>query len=155
MYWIIGISVVVLALFIFLYRRYKMFAPALAGNHKDSEKLINLNDKNFNPYIKQGVTLVDFWADWCKPCKLQGPIISQLAEESTTKGLKICKLDVEKNPKVSKKLGIRSIPTIIIFKNGKVFEKFTGLKGKAVLQKAIKKAIEQIVDEILITKILT
>ena len=142
MYWTIGISIVILTLGFLMYRRYQMFAPALKGNHKDSEKLINLNDKNFKLSIKQGVTLVDFWADWCQPCKLQGPIVSQLAEDLSDNGVKICKLDVEKNPKISKEFGIRSIPTIIIFKNGKVIEQFKGIKGKAVLQKAINKIIE-------------
>ncbi len=138
---IIGVGIIILVLVIFMYRRYKMFAPALKGNHKDSEKLINLNDHNFKSQIKQGITLVDFWADWCQPCKLQGPVISELAEENSFKEVKICKFDVEKNPKASKQLGIRSIPTIIVFKNGKEIERFTGLKGKGVLQKAIKKAI--------------
>ncbi len=118
-----------------------MFAPALGGNHTDSEKLIILNDKNFNSYIKQGVTLVDFWAEWCQPCKLQGPIVSKLAEEISSNRVKICKFNVEENPKISKKFGIRSIPTIIIFKNGKVVEQLVGLKGKSALEKAVKKVI--------------
>ena len=142
MYWIIGIIVLVLVLGVFMYRRYKMFAPALNENHIDSEKLIKLNDKNFKPYIKQGVTLVDFWAEWCKPCKIQGPIVSQLAEEMSANGVKICKCDIEKNPKVAQNLGIKSIPTIIIFKNGKEVERLVGLKGKGALEKAMKKYIE-------------
>lgn len=119
-----------------------MFAPALGGNHVDSEKLIKLNDKNFKPYIKQGVTLVDFWAEWCKPCKIQGPIVSQLAEEMSANGVKICKMDIEKNPKVAQKLGVKSIPTIIVFKNGKEEERLVGLKGKGALEKTMKKYIE-------------
>ena len=141
MYWIIGISVVVVALGVFMYRRYKMFAPALAGDHKDSDKLIKLNDKNFKLYIKQGVSLVDFWAEWCKPCKMQGPVVSQLADELSANGVKICKFNVEKNQKISQKLGIKSIPTIIIFKNGKEVERMLGLKGKGALEKAMKKHI--------------
>lgn len=142
MYWIIGISIAVVLLGVWMYRRYKMFAPALGGDHQDSERLIILNDKNFKPYIKQGVTLVDFWAAWCQPCKLQGPVVSQLAEELSSNGVKICKLDVEKNPATSKEMGIKSIPTIIIYKNGKVFEQFVGLKGKPTLEKAMKRALE-------------
>ena len=141
MYWIIGIAVLLLVVGVFMYRRYKAFAPALSGNHVDSEKLIKLNDKNFKPYIKQGVALVDFWAEWCQPCKIQGPVVSQLADELSANGVKICKMDVDKNPKTSKQLGIKSIPTIIIFKNGKEFERLVGLKSKAVLQKAMKKAL--------------
>ncbi|MEN8125235.1 MAG: thioredoxin [Bacteroidota bacterium] len=140
MYSTIAIIMLLLAFGIFIYRRYKMFAPALGSNQKDSEKLIILNDKNFNSSIKQGVTLVDFWAEWCQPCKLQGPIVSQLADDISSNGVKICKFDVEKNPMISKKLGIRNIPTIIIFKNGKKVEQLVGLKGKAALEKAVKKA---------------
>lgn len=142
MYWIIGIVILVVILGVFMYRRYKMFSPAL-GNHEDSSKLINLNDNNFKAYIKQGVTLVDFWAAWCQPCKLQGPIVSQLADELSTNGVKICKMDIEKNPKIAKELGIKSIPTIVIFKKGKEYQKFVGLKGKGPLLKAMKKAIEE------------
>ena len=141
MYWIIGISVVVVVLGVFMYRRYKMFAPALTGDHKDSDKLIKLNDKNFKLYIKQGVSMVDFWAEWCKPCKMQGPVVSQLADELSANGVKICKFNVEKNQKISQKLGIKSIPTIIIFKNGKEVERMVGLKGKGALEKAMKKHI--------------
>ncbi len=141
MYWIIGISVVVIVLGVFMYRRYKMFAPALNENHKDSEKLIKLNDKNFKVFTQKGVSLVDFWAEWCKPCKMQGPIVSQIAEEMSANGVKICKFDVEKNPKISQKLGIKSIPTIIVLKNGKEVERLVGLKGKGVLVKAMKKHI--------------
>jgi thioredoxin 1 len=142
MYWIIGISVVVLVLGIFMYRRYKMFAPALAGDHVDSEKLIKLNDKNFKNYTKQGVSLVDFWAEWCQPCKIQGPVVSQLADELSANGVKICKMDVDKNPQTAKKLGIKSIPTIIILQKGKEVERLVGLKGKNVLLKAMKKYID-------------
>ena len=142
MYWIIGIGVLVVILGVFMYRRYKMFAPAL-GDHTDSEKLIILNDKNFKPFIKQGVTLVDFWADWCQPCKLQGPVVSALADELSTNGVKICKMDIEKNQKIAKEYGIKSIPTIIIFKKGKEHQRLVGLKGKGPLIKAMKKAIEE------------
>jgi len=143
MYWYIGIGLLVAVLGVFIYRRYKMFAPAFDKDAKDSEKLIKLTDKNFKAYTKQGISLVDFWAEWCQPCKLQGPVVSQLADELSANGVKICKLDVEKNQKISHELGIKSIPTIIIFKNGKPIEQFVGLKGKSFLMKAMKKAIEK------------
>ncbi len=105
---------------------------------KDSDKLIILNDNTFFSKIKTGVALVDFWAEWCQPCKIQGPIVSELAEEFHKKA-KICKLDVEHNKKVAYKLNIRNIPTIIIFKNGKEVQRFIGLKPKNVLKKALLK----------------
>lgn len=108
---------------------------------EQSEKLIILSDQNFKQQIKHGVVLVDFWAEWCQPCKIQGPIINQLAEENANEGIKIAKLDVEKNPKVSGELGIRNIPTMIVFKNGEIKEKLVGLKTKKVLEKTLQKFI--------------
>ena len=143
MNWLIGTGIIILILAAVIYRRYKMFAPALSGEQKDSDKLIKLNDKNFKTFTRKGVALVDFWAEWCKPCKIQGPIVSSLADEMSANGVKICKLDVEKNPAVSQKLGIRNIPTIIIFKDGKAVERLVGLKSKSALEKAMKKVIEE------------
>ncbi|OIO99455.1 MAG: thioredoxin [Bacteroidetes bacterium CG2_30_33_31] len=105
-------------------------------NSKVSDKLIILTDINFKNQISKGVTLVDFWADWCQPCKIQGPIISELADEIDGKA-KICKLDVQNNPKTSNELMIRNIPTIIIFKEGKPVKQFVGIKSKKVLLKAL------------------
>ncbi|MBN2664279.1 MAG: thioredoxin [Bacteroidales bacterium] len=105
---------------------------------QDSDKIIILNDNTFQHKIAAGVALVDFWAEWCQPCKIQGPIVSSLADEIDNKA-KICKLDVEKNKKIAGKLGIKNIPTIIIFKNGKEVERLVGLKTKAILKKALLK----------------
>ena len=105
---------------------------------KDSKNIILLNDSTFQYKISKGVALVDFWAVWCQPCKIQGPIVSDLADDMQGKA-KICKIDIEKNKKVAAKLEIRNIPTIIIFKNGKEVERLVGLKTKNVLKKAIAK----------------
>jgi len=105
---------------------------------QDSDKIIILNDNTFQHKIAQGIALVDFWAEWCQPCKIQGPIVSSVADEMHEQA-KICKLDVEKNQKIAGKLGIRNIPTIVIFKNGKEVERLVGLKTKAVLKKALNK----------------
>ncbi len=105
---------------------------------KDSDKITILNDNTFQQKISKGIALVDFWAVWCQPCKIQGPIVSDLAEEMHEQA-KICKLDVENNKKIATKLGIRNIPTIVIFKNGKEVERLVGLKTKGVLKKAMAK----------------
>ena len=105
---------------------------------KDSDKITILNDNTFQQKISRGVALVDFWAVWCQPCKIQGPIISELADEMHEQA-KICKLDVENNKKIATKLNIRNIPTIVIFKNGKEVERLVGLKTKGILKKAITK----------------
>ena len=120
------------------YKRYKSlkdYDPA-----SDSDKLVILADANFNKTIAKGVTLVDFWAVWCTPCKIQGPIVSEVAEELSDKA-KIAKLDVQANQKTAQQLGIRNIPTIIIFKDGKAVRKFVGVKSKSVLVKAVNEAL--------------
>jgi len=100
-------------------------------------KPVTLTDANFEKTIKQGVVLVDFWATWCGPCKRQAPIVEQLAKDFAGK-VKVGKVDVDKNRQVSSKYIIRSIPTIIIFKDGKVVERLVGLRSKAELEKTLK-----------------
>jgi len=118
------------------YRSLKNYDP-----EADSDKLVILNDSNFKSSIAKGASLIDFWAEWCTPCKIQGPIVSEVAEEMSDEA-KIAKLDVQNNQKTAKLLGIRNIPTILIFKDGKVFKKLVGVKTKAVLIKAIKEALK-------------
>jgi thioredoxin 1 len=115
-------------------KRYKMIKSM--SNAVDSEKLNILTDANFQRTISKGVTLIDFWAPWCTPCKIQGPIVSEVAEEIGDKA-NICKLDVDQNKKTAAKLKIRSIPTIMIFKDGKAVKQFVGVKTKSVLMKAL------------------
>ena len=107
---------------------------------KESKNVVILNDSTFDYKISKGVALVDFWAVWCQPCKIQGPIVSDLADDLQEKAL-ICKIDIEKNKKIATKLEIRNIPTIIIFKNGKEVERLIGLKSKNVLKKAVERHI--------------
>lgn len=135
-----GLLVILIIMFLWaFYKRYKSLKNYNPEN--DSDKLVILNDANFKRTISKGVTLVDFWAAWCTPCKIQGPIVSEIAEEMSDKA-KIAKLDVQNNQNAAKTLGIRNIPTIIVFKDGKVFEKFVGVKTKSVLMKAVKEALK-------------
>ena len=85
----------------------------------------------------EGPVLVDFWAKWCQPCKAIAPILEQLADDYDSK-LKICKLDIDGNKKVSAQYSIRGIPTLIMFKNGVVQEQKTGALLKAQLEEFIK-----------------
>jgi len=102
-----------------------------------SEKIVNLNEANFEHQIKRGVTLVDFWATWCMPCKIMVPALNDVAEELDGK-VKIAKVDVDKNQSLSAKFKVRSIPTLILFKDGKEINRFVGVKDKNYLLKQLK-----------------
>ena len=104
----------------------------------ETSKVIKLNENNFSASIQKGVVLVDFWATWCKPCLMLAPIIKDLADDMDGKA-KICKLDIDKNKKIAQKLQVRSIPTLIIFKNGKEVQRLVGIKPKRSLIKSIEK----------------
>lgn len=93
---------------------------------------IELNDDNFEDTIKEGVVLVDFWAPWCGPCRMLSPIIEELAGEFSEKA-KICKLDTDQFGEVSAKFGVRSIPTLIFFKDGEIKETLIGAQSKQAI----------------------
>lgn len=137
--WFLVGAIAVWLIFSF-YKRFKMISSA-SSDKPESEKLTILTDATFKKQISKGVSLVDFWADWCRPCKIQGPIVSEIAEEMSDKA-KICKLDVQHNQKAAGELGIRNIPTIMIFKDGKMVNKYVGVKTKNVLIKGLKAALE-------------
>lgn len=92
-----------------------------------------VTDKNFKKETDQGVTLVDFWATWCPPCKMQGPIIEQLDSEMKDK-VNFAKLDVDANQQTAMEFGIMSIPTLIVKKDGQVVDKLVGLHMKDQLK---------------------
>ena len=97
-----------------------------------------LNDNNFAALVKNGVTLVDFWASWCMPCKMMAPVLNELADELGNTA-KIAKLDVDSNRSSSAKYSVRSIPTMVLFKNGKEINRFVGVKTKSFLINEINK----------------
>ncbi|HBW00284.1 MAG TPA: thioredoxin [Bacteroidetes bacterium] len=101
-------------------------------------KAIEFNDANFATEVESADTpvLVDFWAEWCGPCRMVGPVVEELAGEYEGK-VKVGKVDVDNNPSVSMKYGIRSIPTLLIFKNGEVVDQVVGAVPKSVLQKQL------------------
>jgi len=135
-YWLIPVLIIVALLVVSFYKRYKMIKN-IDSNAADSVNLIILKDATFKNQINSGVTLIDFWAPWCMPCKIQGPIVSEVADELKDKAA-ICKLNIDENKKIAGELGIRSIPTIIIFKNGKIANQLVGVKSKSALLKAVK-----------------
>jgi len=104
---------------------------------------IKLTDQNFDEEIKksESVAMVDFWAPWCGPCQMMGPIIDEIAKEVEGK-IKIGKLNVDENPKTASEYEILSIPTLKFFKRGKVADEITGLQPKEILIEKINKLIE-------------
>lgn len=103
-------------------------------------KVEELTDSNFEQKTSSGIVLVDFWAEWCGPCKMFSPILEEIAEEVKGKAL-IVKVDVDKCSAIASKLQIRSIPTIILKKDGKEENRFIGVQEKTEIIKAIDKAI--------------
>lgn len=100
-------------------------------------KTIELNDSNFDQIVKTDKTvLVDFWAEWCGPCKMIGPIVEELAGDYEGKAV-VAKLNVDENPQTAAKFGIRSIPTLLVFKNGQVVDKQVGAVPKSVLSQKL------------------
>jgi thioredoxin 1 len=94
-------------------------------------------DSNFNEKaLAGGVSVVDFWAEWCGPCRLIGPIIDELATDYEGK-VSIGKVNVDENPEISMKYNVRSIPTILIIKDGEIVDKQVGLTTKANLEAKI------------------
>ncbi len=101
-----------------------------------SEHVVELTDKDFAVEISEGVTLVDFWAPWCGPCRMQGPIIDQVAQDTQGRA-KVAKVNVDAAPAVAAKHGVQSIPTMIVFKDGQPLQQFVGVCSGADLLNAI------------------
>jgi thioredoxin 1 len=107
-----------------------------------SDKVVQLSDDSFESEVLKSSTpvLVDFWATWCAPCKAIGPVIDGLAGEYDGK-VKIAKLNVDENPATPGQYGVRGIPTLILFKDGKIVDQLVGAAPKSQLENLIKKAL--------------
>ena len=103
-----------------------------------SAGIIELNDSNFAAETKSGTVLVDFWAPWCGPCRMQGPILEQVVGK--VPGAKIAKLNVDEAGSVAAQFGIMSIPTLLIFKEGQPVKQFVGVQQAATLVAALQAA---------------
>tara|TARA_B100001750_G_C15381077_1_gene532474 strand:+ start:291 stop:611 length:321 start_codon:yes stop_codon:yes gene_type:complete len=100
-------------------------------------KALEISDSNFNEIVtKNSVVLIDFWAEWCGPCRMIAPMIEELANEYNGKAL-VGKLDVDNNQESSIKFGVRSIPTLLVFKNGELVDRHVGAVPKDTLSKSL------------------
>ncbi|MBO83197.1 MAG: thioredoxin [Actinobacteria bacterium] len=104
--------------------------------------LLELNDNNFNDEVikSETVVLVDFWAEWCGPCKIIAPAVENISNNFEGK-LKVGKLDVDSNPVTSSTFGIRSIPTLLIFKNGSPVDQIVGAVSESVISAKVENHI--------------
>ncbi len=100
-------------------------------------KALEITDSNFNDIVSKNKTvLVDFWAEWCGPCRMIAPMIEELAGEYDGKAV-VGKLDIDNNQESSIKFGVRSIPTLLIFKDGELADRHVGAVPKETLSKSI------------------
>ncbi|MGL4392191.1 MAG: thioredoxin [Fusobacteriaceae bacterium] len=92
--------------------------------------ILEINESNFDKEVikSSGVVVVDFWAEWCGPCKMLGSVLEELANEM--QDIKICKINVEEEPLLAGKYKVRSIPTVLIFRDGNQISNFVGFKSK-------------------------
>ncbi|CAG9608832.1 thioredoxin [Pseudoneobacillus rhizosphaerae] len=100
--------------------------------------ITNVTDANFSSETGSGVVLADFWAPWCGPCKMIAPVLEELDSELGDK-VKIVKLDVDDNQETAGQFGVMSIPTLIVFKDGKQVDKVLGFQPKEALENLVKK----------------
>lgn len=107
-----------------------------------SENIINVSDSNFDSVILKSdmPALVDFWASWCAPCKAIAPIVDEMAAQYNGK-IRVAKMNVDDNPATPGKYGVRGIPTLILFKDGKIVDQLVGAVPKSQIKELIDKAL--------------
>ena len=96
-----------------------------------------INDENFSEATKKGLVLVDFWADWCGPCKMLSPILEELSNE--LKSVTFAKIDTSENQERAQELGITAIPALVLYKDGELVDRINGLRPKAQLTSFLQK----------------
>ena len=105
-----------------------------------SELVQEVNSADFKKLISKGVTLVDFWAPWCGPCRMQVPILEDMAESVKNK-VKIAKVNVDEAADIAEQFGVQAIPTLLLFKDGNEIQRFIGMQTKETLLGAISSSL--------------
>jgi thioredoxin len=105
----------------------------------DNDKILTLTDKNFQHQTKNKLVLIDFWASWCVPCRMMAPVLNEVADELPGNS-HVGKVNVEQYQSLAQKFQVRSIPTLILFKNGREINRFVGVKSKDFLLQQISKS---------------
>jgi len=103
----------------------------------DNAKITSLTDEDFDIQVAAGTVLVDFWASWCMPCRLQGPILDRVAASVKPGGVRIYKLNVDEQPRTPSRFQINSIPTLLLFLDGQVVRRMIGLQDEKSLMAAL------------------
>jgi thioredoxin 1 len=133
---IITLAVVAIFILLTLRARAAMKNLPLVADHKN---ILTLTDKNFQSQVKNKLVLVDFWASWCAPCRMMAPVLNDVATEIESNS-RIGKVNIEQYQSLAQKYKVRSIPTLILFKNGVEINRFVGIKSKEFLIKQIQSA---------------
>lgn len=131
LYIILGMITAFIVLILYNYKKLNNM-PIVA----DHPNVKNLTNKNFKTQIKTGLVMVDFWAPWCAPCKMIAPTVNNIAETENKK-IKVAKVNIDKEQQLARKYGIRSIPTMVFYKNGKEVKRFSGIKSKKAIMKEV------------------
>lgn len=96
-----------------------------------NEKIVHLSEADFDETVSNGLTLVDFWAEWCAPCLALAPTMEEIANSYSEK-LRVAKVNIDSNPSIPAKFGIRGIPTVILFKDGEQVDMFVGASPQKI-----------------------
>lgn len=130
---IIAITIIVILVTLYFMARTRMKnIPVVA----DSDRIITLTDKNFQYQTKNRLLLVDFWAEWCAPCRMMAPVLNDVSSELPVNSY-VGKVNIEQYQSLAQKFQVRNIPTLILFKNGKEINRFVGVKNKEFLLQQI------------------